>query len=194
MSMKSVATVAGTAAMLSACSLLQPAHHVKQANPPYDPATQARVRILTGNGTGVGNFWKNSSCYSYSLPDPANRVRVNEGLWGELKYSSTSVVIGMPPSPRKGMRPDGLDFKDFIKEYVVDANEPLTVGLAYGNGYVSCSPPEATFVPQAGQDYDAFLDWKDRFCWVAVHRIDGRGSDDPVSVKRATKCADQVMR
>jgi hypothetical protein len=190
MSVKSVATVAVTAAVLSACSFLQPAHNVTQANPPYDPATQARVRILAGNGTGVANLWKNSSCYTYSLPDPGNRVRVNDGFWAAWKYSSTSVTIGMSPSPRKGMRPDGLDFKDFIKEYVVDANEPLTLELAFGNGYISCSPPEATFIPQAGQDYDAFLDWKGRSCWVAVHRIDGRGADDQVPVKRATKCAD----
>jgi hypothetical protein len=121
MSVKSIATVAGTAAVLSACSFLQPAHNVTQANPPYDPATQARVRILAGNGTGVANLWKNSSCYTYSLPDPGNRVRVNDGFWAAWKYSSTSVTIGMSPSPRKGMRPDGLDFKDFIKEYVVDA-------------------------------------------------------------------------
>lgn len=191
MSMKCVATVASTAALLSACSFLQPAHNVTQANPPYDPARQARVRILAGNGVGVAaNFWTNSSCYTYSLPDTGNRVRVNDGFWAAAKYSSTSVTIGMPPSPREGMRPDGLYFKDFIKEYVVDANEPLTLALAYGSDYVSCSPPAATFTPQAGQDYDAFLDWKGRSCWVAVHRIDGRDADDKVPVERATKCVD----
>ena len=191
MSLKYVATVASTAAVLSACSFLQPAHNVTQANPPYDPARQARVRILAGNGAGVtANFWKNSSCYTYSLHARGNRVQVNDGFWAATKYSSTSVTIGMPASPRKGMRTDGLYFKDFIKEYVVDANEPLTLALAYKPDYVSCTPPAATFTPKAGQDYDAFLDWKGRACWVAVHRIDGRDADDKVPVEWATKCGD----
>jgi hypothetical protein len=88
------------------------------------------------------------------------------------------------------MRPEGLKFKDVFKEYVVRAEKPLTVNLwVTQSSYVAgCKAPSITFTPEAGKDYDIFMDGERRRCWVAVRRIDERGTDAPVSVQRAPSC------
>jgi hypothetical protein len=92
------------------------------------------------------------------------------------------------------MRVEGLNFKDMIKEYVVEAGKPLTISSnvqsSTGTVSYSCSPPAMTFTPVAGQDYDVFQDSNGRQCWLSARRIDGHGMDEPVKLSPASKCAE----
>lgn len=190
MPFKTIAAAFSVTTLAAACTFLpQPTHNVTVESANYDPAVSARVRILSGNGTGSASFRPGAAC---SANDDAT-VRVGDGFVSTWKYSSRSVTIGMPSSPRKEMTVDGLQFKDFIREYVVPARKPLTVTLGVGSDaghyHYSCSPPAAFFTPQPGQDYDIFLDQAAGRCWVAVRRIDGHELDEPVAPKVAPKCA-----
>lgn len=177
---------------LSACVLWNPAHNVVQANPSFDPATQARIRVAVDTGPQSAYFWKNSACYSFWSNKPADRVRVDDGIAGASELHITSVTIGMPPSPRDWMRPEGLTGRDLIKEYVVNGGEPLTVSIVQSRTQfvAGCTPPAMTFTPKAGEDYDAFMDWHGRYCSVGIRRIGVDGMDALVDTKPASKCGE----
>lgn len=179
-----------TALFLTAgCSVFEPAHHVKDETPTYDSAVSARVRILSGNGTGDARFWPDLACYTDIIGKDPQRVSVNDGGFvSEWKNSSTSIRIGMPTSPRKYMRVEGLIHKDFIKEYVVNGGKPMTVRLATFPGNWSCRPPAVTFTPVAGNDYDVYMHEEGKRCWVAVRRIDDKGADEPIRPSLAEEC------
>lgn len=176
--------------MSSACTILpQPTHNVTVSNPPYDPTHAARVRFLSGNGTGQASFRPGEACYQDAFLQDDKRVNVNDGFLAAWKYSSDSLTIGMPQSPRPNMRVEGLEFKDFIKEYVVQAEKPITVNLSVNPQGSYCNPPAVTFIPQPGRDYDIFVRTSGNRCWVAVQRIDNQGMDQAVTVDRAQKCS-----
>jgi hypothetical protein len=170
----------------------QPTHHVTTETPVYDPVVSARIRVLTGNGTGGAVFRPGESCYKTGFGSDDKAVKVGDGYWSAWKYSSRSVVIGMPKSPRLGMTVEGLQFKNLIREYVVPASKPLTIGMttsnSAGNYHFSCTPPWINFTPQPGQNYDIFLDSEKRSCWIAVRHIDEHELDEPVKVKPAPPC------
>ena len=193
MFLKTITTAVCLTTLTTGCAFfVQPTHNVTVESPTYDPATSARVRVLSGNGTGSAVFRTGEACYKTGLATDDATVKVGDGFWSTLKYSSRSITIGMPTSPRKDMTVAGLDFKDFIREYVVPASKPLTVTLAvggdWGHYHWSCSPSAAYFTPQPGQDYDIFLDQSAGRCWVAVRRIDGHELDESVALKIAPKC------
>jgi len=171
--------------LTSACTVLpQPTHDVTVENPAYDPAVSARVRFLSSNGGAGASFRPGEGCYKEGYVEDDKRVSVIDGFWAAWKYSSRSVKIGMPESPRPNMRVEGLQFKDFIKEYVVPAAKPITVTMSVSN----CTPPAVTFVPEPGKDYDIFMQFGNRQCWVSVKRIDDKGTDETVPLERAPKC------
>lgn len=183
-----------TAMLLSACAYVIPPHHyVDVETPAYDPAVSARMRVLSSNGPEKSvTFWEGSCAGSVSDP---GAVKANDGFVAAWKYSSRSVVIGMPTSPREGMRVDGLFSKDLIREYVVPAGKPITLLLSmstymgqYG-GTTYCNAPPVTFSPAAGQDYDVFLDYERQTCRAAIRRIDKDGLDEPVTATSAMKCS-----
>lgn len=179
---------------LSACTLWHPAHNVVHTNPSFDPATQARIRVVVNNGPQSADFWRNSACYTFRSDKQADRVRVDDGFFGAGELHVTSVTIGMPPSPRDWMRPEGLTGRDMIKEYVVDGGKPLTISIVQDRSqYVSgCNPPPMTFTPKPGEDYDAFMDWHGRYCSVGVRRIGVDGTDGSVDSKPASRCDDST--
>lgn len=192
--LKNVLATAVVAAGLSACAyVIPPRHIVETANANYDPTVSARMRILSSSGTNrTAIFWV-ANCYKSKIDSTA--IRGDRGELDLFLYSSRSVVIGMPPSPRKSMQVDGLFNVDRIREYVVPAGKPVTLSLGmsvytgtYG-GTTSCAAPAVTFTPMAGQDYDVFLDTGGRSCWTAIRHIDGHGMDDPVPVTRAPECS-----
>ena len=172
--------------LFGACTVLpQPSHELTVENPTYDPAVSARIRFLSSNGGAGASFRPGEGCYKDIYAEDDKRVSVIDGFWAAWKYSSRSVTIGMPESPRPNMRVEGLQLKDFIKEYVVPAAQPLTVTLLAS----SCMPPAVTFVPEPGKDYDIFMQFGNKHCWVSVKRIDDKGADESVPLERAPKCS-----
>ncbi|AXW61575.1 hypothetical protein CJO94_06010 [Ralstonia solanacearum] len=182
---KSSYLATAAALLITACTVLpQPSHEVAVANPTYDPAVSARVRFLSSNGGAGASFRPGEGCYKEVYVEDNKRVSVIDGFGAAWKHSSSSVTIGMPQSPRPNMRVDGLVFKDFIKEYVVPAAKPFTVTMLAS----SCTPPAVTFAPEPGKDYDIFMQFGNKRCWVSVNRIDDKGTDEPVPLARAPKC------
>lgn len=184
----------GVPMLISGCSLFpKPAHYVTTEAVAYDPGVSSRIRVLSGNGTKWAAFRPGEACYAPPGEVDDRKIVVGDGFLAGWKYSSRSVLIGMPQSPRLWMTVDGLVFKDMIREYVVPASKPLAIGMSTGGstGDIpwNCSPPWVTFTPQPGQDYDVFVNSSGRKCWVAVQRIDAHGLDEPVTVARASKCA-----
>ncbi|ORC51238.1 hypothetical protein B2G74_00210 [Burkholderia sp. A27] len=94
------------------------------------------------------------------------------------------------------MRPDGLVFKDAIREYVVDGGKPVTLMTsesgANGDRHWRCEPSAMTFTPVAGQDYDVFQEMGRKECWISIRRIDAQGLDEQVKGTVAQKCADSA--
>ncbi|ACC76296.1 hypothetical protein VOI32_38390 [Paraburkholderia caribensis] len=192
----------GALAFATGCT---PAHYVTTEKPDYDPATSSRVRIQSGNDLQAASL-RAGACYTNAWQTDPQRVSVDDGFWARYRYSSRSVVIGMPQSPRPWMRTDGLHFKDLIREYVVPAGQPITLSMStagdvgsgrYGGYSWSCKPSAMTFTPVAGQDYDVFLSVDEssrhaRYCSVSVHRIDGNGLDEPVALRTAPKCPEDA--
>jgi hypothetical protein len=186
--------------LINGCTLFpQPAHYETSTSPAYDPTTSARVRILSGNDSQAAAFRRNSACYKGAWEDDPDRVQVDDSFFAHYKYSSRSITIGMPPSPRPWMRVDGLRFKDMIREYIVTGGQPMvismtitsTVGdLRWGGYSHTCAATPVAFVPVAGQDYDVFMEGNARICSIAVHQIDSHGLDEPVPYRLASKCPD----
>lgn len=192
--LKTIVSALDAAVLTTGCTFMpQPTHDVTTETPSYDATVSARIRVLTGNGKGGAAFRPGESCYKSVLEQDDKKIVAGDGFWSAWKYSSRSIVIGMPQSPRPWMTVDGLQFKDMIREYVVPAAKPLAIGMSTsssaGNYYSSCMPPWVTFTPQPGQAYDIFLRSEKRSCWIDVQRIDGGGMDEPVTVVRAPKCS-----
>jgi hypothetical protein len=197
--MQTTTTVLAFAAALTGCA---PAHYVTKEEPNYDPTVSARIRILTGNDLQNAAF-RPGACYTTKLQDDPTRVDVSDGFLARYKYSSRSITIGMPPSPRPWMRVGGLRFKDMIREYIVKAGQPVAlsmstasdVGSSQSGGYHwSCSASDSTFTPAAGQDYDVYLSFQQeghisRGCSIEVRRIGESGLDEPVATNYAPRCA-----
>lgn len=193
MSFRNAIVAIGAITITAACTFLpQPTHEVTTETPNYDATVSARIRILTDNGAGGAIFRPGESCYKGLFERDDNKVVVGDGFWSAWKYSSRSITIGMPTSPRKWMTVDGLEFKDLIREYVVPAGKPLTVAIVVsnsaGNFHSSCTPPATTFAPTPGQDYDIFMNSASGRCWVEVRRIDGHGMDEFTVQRVAPKC------
>lgn len=168
-----------------------------------DPAASARIRLFGNNGTGVV-FYRNQSCV------PQNRQggeRVSGGMGQSFKalvQVDQTESIGMPPSQRSTRRRDGILAREFSKEYHVKAGEPITVTMGFTgtpqmvtmNGVTrsgrseSCSVPGGTFVPEAGKDYDVYLDIRrsEGICLATVEAIDAAGGSVPAQVRPATVC------
>lgn len=196
MKMPSCVRMFAISSMVVAIAACTPTHHVTTETPSYDPTVSARMRILTGNDLQSASF-RPGTCYTPKWQNDPQRINVDDGFLSRYKYSSRSVTIGMPPSPRPAMRIEGLHFKDLIREYVVDAGKPLTLSMSTAGGtdydHWSCSATDVSFTPVAGQDYDVFLALersgrRSYSCSITIHRIDANGLDEPVESRYAPKC------
>lgn len=191
-SLRLVAAVA-LVTLQTACA---PSHYVTEQKPDYNPTTSARMRILTGNDQQNAAF-RPGSCATKAWQTDPTRIAVDDGFFSRYKYSSRSVTIGMPPSPRPWMHVEGLHFKDLIREYVMDAGKPVTLSMSTAGGtdyaHWSCSASDTSFTPAAGQDYDVYLalqrEGRNSYnCEIAIRRIDANGLDESVASNYAPKC------
>lgn len=185
-------TVLFAALTVTACA---PTHYVTKETPNYDPTRSARMRILTGNDTQGASF-RPGTCYTRWWQTDPERIDVDDGYFSRFKYSSRSVTIGMPASPRPEMRVEGLRAKDLIREYVVEAGKPIALSMGRGgdnNGVSWGCSVDGSFVPAAGGDYDIYLavrpvGRRSHECTMFIRRIDANGLDEPVQVGYASKC------
>ncbi|TDY51686.1 hypothetical protein BX592_107254 [Paraburkholderia rhizosphaerae] len=179
---------------LSSCALLpEPTHNVETETPTYNPSTSARIRVLSSENNRPYAIFRSGSCFRSFLD--FDGTRVDDGLAGSFRYSTRSVVIGMPLSPRPWMRPDGLVGKTMVREYVAPAGQPITysMGWVVDSGQYGttrrCVPSSMVLTPEAGHDYDVYLEGQGRQCSIVAKQIDGQGLDLITPMSVAPKCS-----
>ncbi|MPV67672.1 hypothetical protein [Burkholderia sp. BE17] len=178
-----------TLSALGLCVLFAGCASHKVQSVAYDPASDARIRVYFGTDT---HFYFNTECepkkHAFSF--------ANRGMWvaRPRMLNLANTTIGMPV-PEDAYR--------YYDEYVIKANEPLTITLDTGGtsqtgGVVFSTPREhaaGTFVPQAGKDYEAFAVRRSGYFRLNVRRliVDGeRVRTEPVAVPAARECADSA--
>jgi len=145
------------------------------ANSTYDPATDARIRVYFGVST---HFYFNTEC---------------EPKHGSIGHGGGSTEVAKPRVLHLANTTIGMplpqDAYKYYDEYVIKANQPLTITLDSGgwsqnNGFVVTETRRhaaGTFAPQAGVDYEAFAQDEHGYLRLAVRRL--RVEDQSVQVE-----------
>lgn len=165
--------------LMYGCASLPPA-------PPYDPGTDARIRV-----------YKSSSITFY--PDAACASGTNENLFVATSGIFRDRTIGMPgPMQKRGIAGSIFGI-DGTNEFVIPANKKLTIAASY----VQETPPYntlcretlRTITPQAGKDYEVYLDvFGGNFfpqCFLNVGeivRVDGKLALVPIPYIPSSRC------
>jgi hypothetical protein len=151
---------------------------------PADKA--ARIRLFGVQMVGL-KLYRNSIC------NKGKAQTVSGGTGGAFKSAFGSgrnnLSMGMPETPnvRNIAERDGRLVKAFFREYVVEAEQPLTLEASYsdsagsagtgpfsisiGSGSVQCRAIVSTFFPEAGKDYEASLDLEPDGCALHINQI-----------------------
>jgi hypothetical protein len=130
----------------------------------YDPATTARIRLITGEGS-QGGYVTGQSCETFYDPSNVGKSHAQIG-WNDAHPHSAGIypwrdsdirnlVIGIPSSKAsRGINETRLQYD----EYIVPANKPLIVSLLAWSSAVSCRPKPISFIPEPGHDYEFQLE------------------------------------
>lgn len=174
----------------------------------YDPATTARVRLITGDTT-YGGYVSGQSCeavFSEAAQEiPAEqRGWINahidsEGLYPFRASDHQNSVIGMPATQATKAINNSPKIYD---EHVVPANQPFIGTFSMGGSQISCWPKPVVFNPEPGQDYE--LEYQTvkistfkAGCVIAVRKLSSLGNatvETPMKPKVCAKSADGVYR
>lgn len=160
-------------------SLMGCAHQPSSQNEIYDRTIDARIRVYFGVST---HFYFNAAC------EPRN-ASYGYGAGGGIAVAKprmfhlANTTTGMPV-PEDAYR--------YYDEYVIKANQPLTITLDTGGwsqngGFVITQARRhatGTFVPQPGADYEAFADGENGGLGLVVRRL--RADDSRVQTERMT--------
>lgn len=189
-------------ALLTACAANAP---VVQTETSYDPATQARVRLY-GQNQKPARLISGIDCEHNRRGTTVSVGRSFGDAFGSFAGTAQSSSIGIPEteiSRHIGER-NGLMSRAVFREYVVAAGKPANVQSFY-NGFShtpnmmtpkplylifhegSCRSRLASFVPQAGRDYEV-VGATGRACGVAVFEVAADGSTQPVALQEAFRC------
>lgn len=173
----------------------------------YDPATTARIRIYSSPEKLAG-FVPGKTCEAYHnhpvngtlqgmidsrTYDPKQQYILwrKVDLLGMKAEDYQNRVIGIPVTVRaEALKTDRLGYDEFV----IPANQPVLVDISYSDhngGY--CYPPDIQFVPKAGQDYEASLEFhKQSFisskCSINLVALSGSGSQQETSPVSTSFC------
>ncbi|WP_426133451.1 hypothetical protein [Pseudomonas sp. PWP3-1b2] len=149
---------------------------------PYDQATTARIRLFGNNGLPVaGNPGQDCAsskeplfAYGYTVAD-----KVNSTLGQHTKRS-----IGMPAS----WRSDHLSYGESYAEFVIPAGVPSVVVMKMVTGEAFCVPDARVFVPEAGKDYEAYLQRQDGYCGGVIRLLSGLETPGAIAQVPSNRC------
>ncbi|MEE4887892.1 hypothetical protein V2K64_03855 [Pseudomonas alliivorans] len=125
----------------------------------YDPATMARVRLITEH-TISGGYVSGQTCATFfnslltKKPEEAGwqAAHVNSsGLYPFRATDTQNSVIGMPASEASKAINNSSKVFD---EHVVPAGKPLIAQIYMGGSQMSCVPAPVTLIPDPGKDYE----------------------------------------
>ncbi len=165
--------------MLTACA----GPKVLDASPEHGPI--ARMRVLT---TGASVYLHpNKSCYTLydKAAIPAHSGGREYGLFDDLAQLGSNRKVGIPLTD---------DITWAYNEFIVQANQPMTIYAAYVSSgevggqwrYTSCGPFTGSFSPKPGKDYDAGLILEKGRCYLRIREL---VSDNLTSTVKPTKMA-----
>lgn len=160
----------------------------------YDPTTSARIRIYSAPEK-YAIYVPGKTCEAYynhpengrlqgSIATRAHDPKQSYILWrtadllGMKAEDYQNRVIGMPATAHtEAVKTDRLGYDEFV----IPAHQPVLVDIGYKseNGY--CYPPTIQFVPEAGKDYEASIEFhKQNFysakCSIELVTLSGAGS------------------
>lgn len=125
----------------------------------YDAATQARIRVFHGPAIYI---------YSGDVCEPGPHSAIHAGAGG-FSYFVPNKTIGMP-------RTSGMHSFSY-NEYVLPAGEMATIKMYWqqplANGtWDTCGPWHLLFTPQAGADYETYLQFEGNACTgIALEKV-----------------------
>ena len=168
----------------------------------YDSQSQARIRLYGQNGK-PSYAYTNVDCESNPK---GTKIGVGGSLgdaFGSLVGASSSQSMGIPETEisKNVGKMNGLASRAFFREFAIPAGKPVNaqtfyIGLTNTRHTEthtviqhegSCSSNMASFVPQAGHDYE-IVGSKGRSCGVSVFEVGAQGELTPVAVDAAVQC------
>ena len=186
--------------LLAACTSNAPVHQKSFAG--YDSQSQARIRLYGQNGK-PSYVYTNVDCESNPK---GTKIGVGGSLgdaFGSLVGASSSQSMGIPETKisKNVGKMNGLASRAFFREFAIPAGKPvnaqtfyigLTTTLHTETHTIiqhegSCSSNIASFVPQAGHDYE-IVGSSGRSCGVSVFEVGAQGELTPVAVDEAVQC------
>ncbi|WP_322026760.1 hypothetical protein [Burkholderia sp. BCC1977] len=168
-----------TLSVISLCVLFAGCASHNAQSVAYDPVNDARIRVYFGVTT---KFFFNSTCETKARP-----LRFGySGTWVSKPrlLNLANTTIGMPV-PEDAYR--------YYDEYVIKANQPLTISVHRLTG-IHANIPEhdaGTFIPQAGRDYEVFASKATGFFRLNVRKlsvVDEHVNAEVVDVKGVREC------
>ena len=149
----------------------------------FDATTQARIRLYGPYGNALIKPHAATSCEQWQAK-AGKRLhhKVNNGLPRKIR----NITAGIAPTQRSinAENDKGIMFRDSYKEYVVRANLPLVLdaGASVNMDHFSSSCRVAnSFVPQAGQDYEALYIEANGYCSIEIKQILPKSADSAVA-------------
>ncbi|OAM28362.1 MULTISPECIES: hypothetical protein [Eikenella] len=194
-----------SAVLLAACASNAPV--VQEESTSYDSNTQARVRLY-GQNEKPTIMVSGIDCEAEDRrARRGHKVNVGGSLGDALgSFAGTvkSRSLGMPETAHSKSigQMNGVLSRAFFREYAVPAGKAVNVQAAYiglrnmpeptmqhitiqNEG--SCNTRMASFVPQAGRDYEV-IGLSGRRCAVSVYEVGAQGQLKPVALQDAVSC------
>ena len=171
MKIKLILTIV-TIISLSGCFMAQKSA-VVPSKQQYDKDSQARIRLFGPYGDATIKRYVGKTCENWRetvLIKPHHRV-IN-GLPRKIK----NISLGMPTTQRSftASNDKGIMFRDSFKEYVIDADKPVTLDGSISvrlDNYSSMCRVAVNFKPEIGKDYEAYYIERDRTCTIQIREI-----------------------
>lgn len=150
---------------------------------PYDQATTARIRLFGNNSLPVAinpaqdcaSTKEPLYAYGYTFAD-----KINSTLGQHSKRS-----VGMPAS----WRSDHLSYGESYAEFVIPAGVPSVVVMKMVTGEAFCVPDARVFVPEAGKDYEAYLQRQGGRCGGVIRLLSSAETPGAVAEVPSSRCA-----
>ena len=171
---------------LSGCFMAQKSASVASKSS-YDANTQARIRLYGPYGNATIKPHADTTCDQWAEKSGKKmHHKVNNGLPRKIR----NITTGIAPTQRSiGADNDtGMMFRDSYKEYVVRANVPMVLDAAVSvdmDHFSSACRVAHSFVPQAGQDYEAAYIQANGRCSIEIKQVLPKAADSVVATTQA---------
>lgn len=150
---------------------------------PYDLTTTARIRLFGNNGLPVA-INPGQDCDSSKEPRLAYGYTVADKIKSTLGQH-TKRSIGMPAS----WKSEHLSYGESYSEFVIPAGKPSVVVMKLVTDQASCVLDARVFVPEAGKDYEAYLDRHEWRCGSVIRLLSGLETPGPIAEVTSGSCA-----